>query len=396
MNGQLQLNLDITHDFASEIEKESAFVSPYLAELTVDPSERIVRFRATDPARLNEVEKKVATFLHSMLAGYREAEPRVVFQTVRNQSRPIEKDVFGKLQEQGWLHEVGPGHVSLAGPPLRFIAHLDSVIQKIYEEQFAAIERSFPALVPARILAKAGYFDSHPNNVTMTTHLVNDFDLIEKFRQNEGRSGDMSSLSAGSFATPHLCLNPAACLPCYPVYANQDVSEGCALSWKGRVFRYESSNIRGLERLTEFNVRELVLIGDSEYVATGHEKAIAIVKSLCEMLEIEGVLVTATDPFFATVSATKKFWQQSMEAKYEIRLPFEQAANGKLSYVAAGSINHHGTFFGSRFVINSGSEEFANTGCVGLGLERWLLACFAQHGTLPDKWPEAVRHAVFQ
>lgn len=395
MFGQLQLNQDMTRDFANEIEKESAFVSPYLAELTVDLVEKIVRFKVTDPNRFSEVEKKVTTFLHSMFAGYRDADPKVIFQTARKKLRPMEKDVFGKLQEKGWLHEVGPGHISLAGPPLKFITYLDSIIQKIYNEQFAVTERSFPALVPARLLAKAGYFDSHPNNVMMTTHLVNDFDLIENFRQNEGHTGDMSSLSEGSLATPHLCLNPAACLPCYPVYANQDVSEGCALSWRGRVFRYESSNVRGLERLTEFNVRELVLIGNSEYVGSGHKKAISIINSLCEILEIEGMLVTATDPFFATVSATKKFWQQSMESKYEIRLPFEQNASGELSYVAAGSINHHGTFFGSRFTINSGNEGIANTGCVGLGLERWLLACFAQHGLLPNQWPETVRHSVF-
>jgi hypothetical protein len=35
------------------------------------------------------------------------------------------------------------------------------------------------------------------------------------------------------------------------------------------------------------------------------------------------------------------------------------------------------------------------TGCVGLGIERWVLATFTQHGFDPDRWPEAVRAKIF-
>jgi hypothetical protein len=31
------------------------------------------------------------------------------------------------------------------------------------------------------------------------------------------------------------------------------------------------------------------------------------------------------------------------------------------------------------------------TGCTAFGLERWVYAFFAQHGTRPEAWPAAIR-----
>ena len=62
---------------------------------------------------------------------------------------------------------------------------------------------------------------------------------------------------------------------------------------------------------------------------------------------------TATDPFFATVSAAKKFWQAAQEVKNEIKIPvLDRDGNTKL--LACGSINLHGKFFGERFDIHDG------------------------------------------
>ncbi len=390
------VDLNVSNEFASEIQKESAFVSPYLSYFEIFLDENIVKFEVSDLTKIEEVKGKVASFLDAMLRAYRESEDRILFHKVRSEDSRFYENVFQVFQQRNWLYEIGPGHISLAGPPLKFISYFDSIVKKIYEDRFSVIERSFPALVPAVTLSKAGYFDSHPNNVAMMTHLVNDFDVIEKFRQNEGRTGQMQTIPLGSLAIPHICLNPAACLPCYPIYSKGDVGKGQALSWLGRVFRYESTNIRGLERLTEFNVRELVFIGTTDYVTHCQAESIKIIESLCDMFEIDGMLVTATDPFFATVAASKKLWQKSMEAKYEVKLPFEHAKNDRLSFVAAGSINNHGIFFGSRFGIAAGDDAIASSGCVGLGLERWLLACFAHHGFESNNWPMEIRNALFE
>jgi seryl-tRNA synthetase len=249
-------------------------------------------------------------------------------------------------------------------------------------------------MIDADTLHKCGYFDSHPNAVTFVGNLIEDFDAIEEFRR-------ANSCSEGALMPGHdhihvdgMCLNPAACFPCYPTLTGQNFAEGQCYTWLGRVFRYESRNINGLDRLYEFNVRELVFVGSEDYVRGCRAKALPIVEELASFIDIDCQVQTATDPFFATVSAAKKFWQAAQEVKNEIKIP-ALGNDGSQKMLACGSINLHGNFFGKRFGFNCVNGEPAQTGCVGLGIERWVLAAFTQHGFDEKRWPEAVRRAIF-
>ena len=68
--------------------------------------------------------------------------------------------------------------------------------------------------------------------------------------------------------------------------------------------------------------------------------------------------------------------------------------DGTKKVLACGSINLHGNFFGHKFDISCAKEP-AHTGCVGLGIERWVLACFSQHGLDPYRWPAEIRKKIF-
>ncbi|MGH6914529.1 MAG: amino acid--[acyl-carrier-protein] ligase, partial [Geminicoccales bacterium] len=72
----------------------------------------------------------------------------------------------------------------------------------------------------------------------------------------------------------------------------------------------------------------------------------------------------------------------------------EPGPDGAPRTLACGSINLHGRFFGDRFGIGA-AGGVASTACVGLGIERWVLAGFSQHGFEPDRWPAEVRRAIF-
>ena len=220
-------------------------------------------------------------------------------------------------------------------------------------------------------------------------------DAIEAFRV-------ANSCSEGAILPPQehihhdgMCLNPAACFPAYPTLQGKRFDEaGFSLSWLGRVYRYESRNASGLDRLYEFNVREIVFVGTEEFVAERRKRALPLVEDLARALDLDMVIESATDPFFATVSASKKFFQAAQEVKNEILIPVLDG-EGREKKMACGSINLHGRFFGERFDITAGDGELAHTGCIGLGIERWVLAAFTQHGFDPERWPEGVRDVVF-
>jgi seryl-tRNA synthetase len=380
---------------AADIEKESAFVSPFLNRLRVTGGRNAVELEIADRAGDGEVEGKVERFLDAMLKRVHSFEPKVFQRNERRDDGPFATGVHDALKRRGWLFDYGNGHVALSGPALALAQLIDARAAELYAEHFGAAPRSYPAFVDARILHRCGYFDSHPNAVSFVGHMIEDFDGIEAFRRANSCAERPQMPGADHVHLPGLCLNPAACFPCYPTLEGQRIgADGVAFSWCGRVFRYESRNLTGLDRLWEFNVRELVFVGSEAHVADCRRRALPVIGELAKVFDLECRIETASDPFFATVSAARTFWQRAQEVKNEIILPINPGPDGASRELACGSINLHGRFFGDRFDI-AAEGEVAATSCIGLGIERWVLAAFSQHGFDPERWPEGVRDEIF-
>jgi seryl-tRNA synthetase len=393
----IELPRRVDDDLAADIEKEAAFVSPHLSRLRVRPAGDAVELEISGQAAGAEVEAKVGRFLNAMLKRTHRFEPKIFLRYERRDDGPMASGVHAELERRGWLFAYGRSHVALLGPALALAEAIDARAAALYRQHFQALPASFPAFVDARTLHRCGYFDSHPNAVSFVGHIVEDFDAIEAFRQaNSCAEGAPHLPDADHVHMPGLCLNPAACFPCYPTLEGREIdSAGQAFTWRGRVFRYESRNLAGLDRLWEFNVREIVFIGSDAHVADCRHRAIPLIGELAATFDLTCQIETAADPFFATVSAARTFWQRAQEVKNEIMLAIEPRADGTPRRLACGSINLHGRYFGDRFAIAASGQERAASGCIGLGIERWVLAAFSQHGFEPERWPAAVRGEIF-
>lgn len=390
----LEIPREIDHEVAGDIEKESVFVSPMIERIVVAEDLKTARVILREVATGTEVLDKARRYLEVMAKQISGFDVKVFVDAKRRDTGDYERNVNAGLVARGWLHDYGKGQVAYNGPVLKLARLVNEKAGELYTQAYAARDGQFPALIDADTLHKCGYFDSHPNAVTFVGNMVEDFDAIEEFRR-------ANSCSEGAVLPPHehvhldgMCLNPAACFPCYPTLSGKRMTEGECYTWMGRVFRYESRNINGLDRLYEFNVRELVFAGDMSYVRDCRAKALPIVEELAAYFDLDCRIQTATDPFFATVSAAKKFWQAAQEVKNEIKIPVLDG-NGREKLLACGSINLHGNFFGTRFDIQTDTGEPVQTGCVGLGIERWVLAAFTQHGFDERRWPAAVRAKIF-
>jgi seryl-tRNA synthetase len=381
-------------EIAADIEKQSAFVSPFIERIYVEPGGNAVRIVTRDGADLVEVEAKAKRFLEVMVRQVAGFEVKVSMACKRRDSGPYHYGVNDELVKRGWMYDYGKGQVAYSGPVLELAGLINDKVSELYKSAFNAKDAHFPAMVDADTLHKCGYFDSHPNSVSFIDNVVEDFDAIEEFRRANSCSESALLPQREHLHMDGMCLNPAACFPCYPTLTGMDFSTGQCFTWQGRVFRYESRNIDGLERLYEFNVRELVFVGNENFVRSVRTKALTVVEELAQFFDIDCQVQTATDPFFATISAAKKFWQGSQEVKSEINIPV-LGSDGHMRQLACGSINLHGNFFGKRFDFSTAYGEPAHTGCVGLGVERWVFATFTQHGFDPIRWPEAVRNMIF-
>ncbi len=99
---------------------------------------------------------------------------------------------------------------------------------------------------------------------------------------------------------------------------------------------------------------------------------------------------TASDPFFVAPDAlAKTYFQLSSETKYEVSLPLPDG-----SRLAVGSLNYHTDFFGRAFNVSVENSGPMHSVCIAFGLERWVHAFLAQHGTDEKQWPAPVRRAM--
>jgi len=181
--------------------------------------------------------------------------------------------------------------------------------------------------------------------------------------------------ASGSASPVECLLAPSVCFHWYEWLRESRLDQPSLITALGKCFRYESSNLTGLERLWDFTMRELVFVGPETYVLSQRDKMVQVAVQLLEEWGLAYEITTASDPFFIDNYAIQAAYQQGYELKYELLVPLPYS--GKK--LAVGSINYHQDFFGRCFSIEAEGGP-AHTGCIGFGLERLALAFLAQHG----------------
>jgi len=382
-------------ELASEIRKQSVYVSRHLHDLAFneDRSELLVE---CTPAAEIELREVLERFLLKMQAGFRASDTRTYWEGRRVGTHEYETDVFRKLKDREWVLELGPGQIALAGPALRLMRHISNTIADIGRNEYGAVEREYPTLIPTQELVTCGYMDSFPQHLSLVSHLNENFDAIDEFREANASRSSFVPPKAAALSGSKVCMCPALCYHSYPTLRDRSLSrEGHMETSVGRIARYESTSMTGLERLWEFTQRSIIWLGEDEYCVQRREQALQTAITLATAWNIDCVIETASDPFFASVATAKNFWQRSQDLKLELRANVGLSRDGKARTVAAASFNLHGPFFGQAFNIADCDGEAAASGCASWGLERWILILFAQHGFAAENWPVDLRDIVF-
>jgi hypothetical protein len=393
MNFTIQLGKPIDADLAAEVEKQGVYATPLVRRIRVSADRASVQVESDGEEGV--VRPKVERYLQAMVGRFRKIAGKVMAVNQRVNKAPLETNVYQKLLQRGWAIELGLGQVGLAGPALALTRFLDGQWRKLGLEVFGAEEQSYPALIDADVLRRCGYFTSFPHAVSFVVHLTEDFDLIEEFRKANEDKPHLCVPRAEAFGVPKVCAKPATCYHCYQGLAGRElVAPGKAFTAVGKCFRYESKNTVGLDRLWDFTMREVIFVGTADWVQ--NRRALAMEKVMEQLREwdVDCEVETANDPFFASMYASKTYYQMRGDLKFEMKLAIEPGPDGAPRRFAAGSFNLHENFFGQTFGIKVGGEP-VSTGCTAWGIERWVLAMFTQHGLEAARWPASLRSEVF-
>lgn len=153
-------------------------------------------------------------------------------------------------------------------------------------------------------------------------------------------------------------LSPAACLNVYGIFKN-NMNTNSLVTVKSPVFRNENDS----EHYTIFNVREIVALGNKEFVQNSIKKFYRIVDEFCLEENFDYEILNASDLFFPSrENEILKQLQLNSGNKKEI------VVKSNNSRIVIGSINYHGTHFSKTFDFDDNNKIV--TACIGFGIER--------------------------
>ncbi len=221
-----------------------------------------------------------------------------------------------------------------------------------------------PAVISGDVLCRCGYFTSFPDQILALGSVTED---------QLGKVAETGKVTSDQFVPQDWYLTPAACLHFYPMLARRAARLPTALTTRARVFRRENRQTAPLTRLWDFTVREFVFVGPQEQVRErlAHVKTAAL--DYARALFSDVSLQVAQDSFYPTPTNNAKVRLQRGNAR-----KFELIARFGDRTIALASFNFHDLHFSGAFGFDH--NRTIQTGCAGLGLERWLGALALEKG----------------
>ncbi len=280
--------------------------------------------------------------------------------------------VVADLLEEGLIWSPVPGVLGFRGAARELFVGLRDRIARLTRAE-SEDEWLVPPALSLEALQRAEYFSSFPQWLTVASHLGEEVDALERV----ARAEDPRTAVAEARCPPSAAMPPAACFHVYDALRDTTLTGGRrVLTVEGTCWRHEGPALRPLERGWAFTMREAVCLGSPGEVDAFRERMLRRGCDLARGLGLDATVVEATDPFYAPTARGKALIQSVKGLKWELLLP---AGEGRR--VAAASFNHHETFFGEAFGMRLPGGGPVSTGCAAFGLERWLLALLAAHGS---------------
>lgn len=224
------------------------------------------------------------------------------------------------------------------------------------------IKCEIPVLIDKLTLEKSGFFKSFPQQLISAAFAKEE--MCESIISN-------NNILLENVELRDIYLTPSACLHIYPLLEELQFKSNKVLTSKVQVFRNELKNRLSSTRLYNFYVREVVLVGDKEFVLNNLQSKLNKALDIAQLITPSAYIKSANDSFYPNkMNTIKEKMQLHYETKFELIIPI----NG--IEVAVASSNFHDFHFSKPFNFHNNSTIV--TGCIGFGIDRWVeaLKCY--------------------
>ena len=379
----------LVHDFPREPDERTALLVTETVARTFAVVEQSLDGRRLTVTFAEDVDEQAFARLMARLTFVAaKTDARVLYE--HRPDRPAPADPFPALVARDDVMPVGPGLFVFQGEFLRLMNHFDARWRDL-ALGMGAVEQDNPGVWPADLYRRINYLAEFPQQAILAAGVAPNHADREAVATAYGADQAYDTVAMDRHMAPAAFgLQSAVCDCCYYAVRGRGDYGPTLLTTRNKVYRNECSASGSLDRLTAFTVRDIMFLGDRDFVLARRDRMLDLARDFLAELELDAALASANDPFFGGDALTKAVFQNAAELKYEllVRLPFAGTD------LAIGSVNLHQDFFGRSLDITGPDGAPVWSGCLGIGFERLVYALYAQFGLDTTRWPAALRAAL--
>lgn len=307
-----------------------------------------------------------------------EKVPSQILLDCRLKKVPGPKGILPALIEKKDIIQHAPGLFTTGGFFLKVQKQIDARLLQ-FVTSLGAEEVDFPLLVSIKPLRRTRILDNYPHIMNFVSPVKNNYEDMKSIASATKENRSISPF----LEEPQLICRSANCLHSYMNLADSILSLDMSYTTVGKNFRKENPSDLSFDRMREFTVREAIFIGSESFVENKIRRYQNFLIELMQVGDLQGVLQTASDLFFADQINSLGFYQKAQQTKLELRLSCPELEKT----ISVASLNFHQNYFSESFNIRQNENSLAFSGCVGVGLERLTYCLFSQYGLDLEKWP---------
>ena len=281
-------------------------------------------------------------------------------------------DTWEHLTSTNQARDVTGGFVSYRGFFLYLVQRLDEILTGLATSRLTADPVHFPSIISLSNAVRSGAVEHNPHQLFFVSTPKEGVDNIEGLQKDAADNSELRRY----LAPVQCCLKTSACQPLYPMLEGEDFPDTRCFTMLGTCTRNESKRAARFERLSQFQMREIVCVGDEQSCTSFCEFSLDLFQQIIVDFDLNADVIQATDGFFVSNYDQLRLMQLIGNEKAELRVLIPHSGER----IAVGSFNHHRFFFSRRFGFTI-QGQLASSACVGFGLERLAYGIMSRYGS---------------
>ena len=330
----LKLRQDFHVPFSQEAQKSLREGAFYLNESVraaiVDDSKITILF--DDVSAREEINSALSELIAKTHKSFRRVREKTLFR--QSGAGTFSANPMTLLLDKGLLFHNGPGRYSYSGWLVELLHGLDTHFRAFALAQ-GAVEELYPPTVMTKSLEQAGYVESFPHHALFVSAAKRSTKVIESIAN--ARESNLS-IEATLLEVPEVMMAPTVCYRCFEAHQHACFSSsGTLFTALGHCNRNEGFIDDDLTRMQSFLMREIIYIGDENYVKKQRQETVLHAQEFVAEHGLSVRLCSASDPFFVSTAGEKSTYQNAAQTKLEmqIHLPFSDR------WISCMSFNNH-------------------------------------------------------